>query len=137
MLIAGIPEDHVFVHVCYIAGHLSRMLPKFQYKKICKQREEWKVGNYYLLIHRHVIVHSISSIAQVWLKNFCKSHSWFHTSSPLIWREIGKSSRNATYVGGATQFWEFIYEYYGVESHLTKRELLSLKQDFVQVYRFL
>lgn len=43
MIIAGIPEDQVFSHICYMANHLSQMLPNFQFKKICKQREEWEV----------------------------------------------------------------------------------------------
>ncbi|XP_012264375.2 putative malate dehydrogenase 1B [Athalia rosae] len=39
---------------------------------------------------------------------------------------------NAVYMGGATQFWKFIHEYYGIRSELSQDELQALGQDFVQ-----
>ncbi|XP_043249721.1 putative malate dehydrogenase 1B [Colletes gigas] len=40
--IAGILEDHVFNHICFIAESLSTILPNFCFRKICKTSIEWK-----------------------------------------------------------------------------------------------
>ena len=60
-------------------------------------------------------------------------NNWSHTKSPLIWREYDISSDSPRYIGGATEFWEFIYEYYGVDLRLSKAELEALKLDVIFV----
>nr|XP_046479738.1 putative malate dehydrogenase 1B [Neodiprion pinetum] len=110
ILVAGVMEDQVFSHVCYVASHLSQTLPNFRFERICKQCEEW----------------------EPWLEKICKTRGWSHENSPLVWRKFGKSADNYAYIGDATQFWEFIREYYGIESQLSKDELNTLGQDCSQ-----
>lgn len=43
-VIAGILEDHVFNHICFVAENLATLLPNFNFKRICKSYKEWKVS---------------------------------------------------------------------------------------------
>ncbi|XP_023289804.1 putative malate dehydrogenase 1B [Orussus abietinus] len=106
-VVAGIPNDMAFGHVCYVASNLSDMLPNFYFERIFKKEDEWKP----------------------WLEEICNANNWSHMTSPLIWRENGICGGNRSYVGGVTQFWELIHEYYGIVSRLTRSQLEKLKLD--------
>ncbi|XP_051156781.1 putative malate dehydrogenase 1B [Leptopilina boulardi] len=106
-VVAGYSEDLALNHVCYVADNLSQILPNFSFIKICVDRSKWKE----------------------WLHEICKKNNWSHRKSPLIWREYNLSNDRQYYIGGATEFWEFVYEYYGVNSRLSKKELEALKKD--------
>ncbi|XP_046738325.1 putative malate dehydrogenase 1B [Diprion similis] len=116
ILVAGIVEDQVFSHVCYVANHLSQTLPNFKFKRICKQYEEWEV-------RIQTLQHSLYKIN----RKIC-----------LHIAVVGEDLQNTRLVTqkfttrDATQFWEFIREYYGIESQLSNNELNTLGQDCSQ-----
>lgn len=43
-LIGGYKKHAAFSHVCYIANHLSQMLPDFKYEAIAIEFDEWQVN---------------------------------------------------------------------------------------------
>lgn len=78
-------------------------------------------------------IFSIQLTFQSWLEETCKTYGWSHSKSPLIWREIGITGVNVTYIGGSYQFWKFLYKYYRIKSHLTEEDLNALQADFIFV----
>ncbi|XP_050587717.1 putative malate dehydrogenase 1B [Bombus affinis] len=108
-VIAGILEDCTFNHICFVAESLSTILPNFHYRSISKSSARW----------------------DCWLKETCDLHGWTHTKSPLIWREIGLSRSHVTYIGGSSQFWELLHNYYDISLYLSKEELDALQTDLL------
>ncbi|KAK9721110.1 hypothetical protein QE152_g21695 [Popillia japonica] len=111
-VIAGKPDCPSFVHVAYVCNYLKNNLPNFKYRKIQVQTREW----------------------QYWLSAINTEHDWHHTQSPIIWKEVARSGGRATLIGGISDFWEYCYDYYGLESILPKQDLLSLVEDNIQIF---
>ncbi|KAF7402822.1 hypothetical protein HZH66_005089 [Vespula vulgaris] len=113
IVIAGIPDDVYFCHICYIVENLAMILTNFKYKKIFKNALEWKP----------------------WLQKICHCWNWSHTKSPLIWKKVGLSENNVTYIGGVNQFWEFLHLHYNISDYITKDELEKLQLDYSLMYK--
>ncbi|XP_047348300.1 putative malate dehydrogenase 1B [Vespa velutina] len=108
IIIAGIPDDVYFCHICYIAENLAKILSNFKYNKIFKSALEWKS----------------------WLEKICYRWNWSHTKSPLIWKKVGLSKNNVTYIGGVNQFWEFLHLHYNISDYITEDDLKKLQLDY-------
>ncbi|KAK2586685.1 hypothetical protein KPH14_011727 [Odynerus spinipes] len=113
IVIAGIPEDVYFCHICYIVENLTIILKNFNYKKIFKNAVEWKP----------------------WLQKICDRWGWSHKNSPLIWRKVGLSKDNVTYIGNVNQFWEFLHICYDINSYITPQDLEKLQLDYFLMYK--
>ncbi|KAI4497521.1 hypothetical protein M0802_007291 [Mischocyttarus mexicanus] len=112
IIIAGIPEDVHFCHICYIVENLTMILQNFKYRKIFKSSIEWKP----------------------WLQKICYRWNWSHKKSPLIWRKVGLSKNNVTYIGSITQFWEFLQMRYNISTYITQDDLKRLQLDYSLMY---
>lgn len=106
-VICGKPDCPGFAHAVHVAQYLNKHLPMFEYQKIEKAPNEW--GPY--------------------VGNLNKRNRWFITESPLIWKEINMWGGKKYLIGGLSEFWEYVYCYYGLESTLPKVEILKLAED--------
>lgn len=59
-------------------------------------------------------------------------NSWYHFDPPLIWKELNQLGGKPHYVGGLSEFWEYIYDYYNLQSLLSKHELRKLTAESMQ-----
>ncbi|XP_050546123.1 uncharacterized protein LOC126908253 [Daktulosphaira vitifoliae] len=107
-LIAGIPNSVDFGHAKLVAEKLKNTLPFFSYKVVVKLKEEY----------------------QDWLNNFCLKQKWVISyENPFIWRRFGNITGPCTPIGGISNFFEILNEYYNVDtrikSHLKKQIALD------------
>ncbi|XP_077268482.1 LOW QUALITY PROTEIN: putative malate dehydrogenase 1B [Temnothorax americanus] len=111
IVIAGTMDNLSFHYACFIAMNLSRSLPNFHFKKICKDATEW----------------------EAWIRAVCKLHGWEHVKPPLIWKQCGISGTKVTYIGDVDKFRGLLLEYYNIRFDLTREELELLKTDLLRV----
>ncbi|VVC24896.1 Lactate dehydrogenase/glycoside hydrolase, family 4, C-terminal [Cinara cedri] len=98
--IAGVPSCVNFGHGKLVAEKLSRSLPNFSYKIIVKTEEKY----------------------QDWLRNFCHEQKWKIDRNPLTWKCISKRPNGACIlIGGIDEFFEYLTEYYNVDTRLSKQ----------------
>ncbi|GJQ68650.1 hypothetical protein Trydic_g17195 [Trypoxylus dichotomus] len=71
---------------------------------------------------------------EYWLTAINTENEWHHTQSPLIWKETARTGGRATLIGTISDFWEYCYDYYGLESILPKEDLESLVADNTQFF---
>lgn len=50
-------------------------------------------------------------------------NGWHFTSGPVIWKKLSETDQQKYLIGGLSEFWEYCYDYYGVESRLSKEDL--------------
>ncbi|XP_071571619.1 LOW QUALITY PROTEIN: putative malate dehydrogenase 1B [Temnothorax nylanderi] len=98
IVIAGTMDNLSFHYACFIAMNLSRSLPNFHFKKICKDATEW----------------------EAWIRAVCKLHGWEHVKPPLIWKQCGISGTKVTYIGDVDKFRGLLLEYYNIRFDLTR-----------------
>lgn len=58
---------------------------------------------------------------------------WYHTTSPLIWKELCYRGGKAYLIGGLSEFWEYCYDYYGLISKIPYEELCRLAAEHKEV----
>ncbi|CAG2063807.1 unnamed protein product [Timema podura] len=113
IVIAGVYDCQSFAHVDYVANHMSQTLPNFKIHRIVKSQEKW----------------------QVWLDKVCKKHNWSHHKSPLVWKEPAMRGGDAVYIGGASEFSEYCYEYYGFTCYFDKNQKQFFVEENIQHYQ--
>ncbi|XP_058792244.1 putative malate dehydrogenase 1B [Phymastichus coffea] len=115
-VVAGCTKSRDFNYACYITDNLSELLPNFSVHKIGILLTDW----------------------ETWLADKCQNHKWSHTSSPLIWREIGVCGGSCTYIGGLEEYKNFIQHYYGINPVLSTldEKVLDLNPSLV-IYKLL
>ncbi|KAG5877555.1 hypothetical protein JTB14_023328 [Gonioctena quinquepunctata] len=111
-VINGRPDCAHFNHAIHVARYLNSKLPDFQYKKIEKMPSEWTKYIYQLN----------------------QSNKWYITKSPLIWKEIYAWGGKKYLIGGLSEFWEYIYCYYGLESVIPKGDMAKLASDNLKFF---
>lgn len=60
-------------------------------------------------------------------------NGWHHTRGPIIWKEISMRGGKPYLIGGISEFWEYCYDFYGLESALPPSEVQKLVSDNLQV----
>lgn len=105
--VGGKPDCPKFVHVAYVCSYLKQHLPNFNFRKEQVESGEW----------------------EYWLSEINTRNDWHHIESPIIWKEVGRVGGKATLIGGISDFWEYCYDYYGLESVLPKEDLQNLVED--------
>ncbi|KAF5305482.1 hypothetical protein FQA39_LY01573 [Lamprigera yunnana] len=111
-VIAGKPTCPKFTHAVFIARYIEPQLPNFTARIIEKENAEWKP----------------------WLENMNSIYKWSHTSCPLIWKELSRTGGLPHYVGGLSEFWEYCYEYYDLQSVISPENLEKLHEDHLQYF---
>ncbi|KAG7308036.1 hypothetical protein JYU34_006676 [Plutella xylostella] len=112
-IIAGESQCQLFAQACLVADYLAQNLPNIRYDTIQKPILEWKP----------------------WLCKINMKNNWHHCSSPLIWKELLMKGSKPYYIGSATQFWDYCYSYYKLETFITcdkLRELIPNIEQFKQ-----
>ncbi|RZC41750.1 malate dehydrogenase 1B, partial [Asbolus verrucosus] len=64
-----------------------------------------------------------------WLDKINSANHWYHTTSPIVWREINRRGGKAYLIGGLGEFWEYCYDYYGFQSRISKQDLSRMITD--------
>ncbi|CAH1175693.1 unnamed protein product [Phaedon cochleariae] len=111
-VISGKPNCPHFMHAIHVAKYLSERLPNFIYQKVEKLATEWAKYVYKLN----------------------KENTWYITESPLIWKEINIWGGKKHLIGGLSEFWEYVYCYYGLESICPKTDLEKLAADNLKFF---
>lgn len=112
-VICGKVDCPGFAHAIYVAQYLSKNLPRFEFLKVEKSLKEWAL----------------------YVRSLNESNSWFISESPLIWKEIAMWGGKKYLLGGLSEFWEYVYCYYGLESLLPRNEVLKIAQDNLKFYQ--
>ncbi|KAL3277628.1 hypothetical protein HHI36_012969 [Cryptolaemus montrouzieri] len=111
-VIAGKANCPLFVHAIRIAHYLSDHLPEIDIKKQEFLDEEW---NKFLL-------------------EINQANSWYVTKSPLIWKEIAFAGGKPHLIGGLSEFWEYIDDYYGAKTFLNKQAVEQMCLENLEAY---
>lgn len=112
-VIAGKPDCKNFVQVLNVACYLQKNLPSFEYTKIELTDYEW--ADYLIKTNRE--------------------HQWHHGESPLIYKELYTyGSKKPNLIGGISEFWEYCYDYYGIEVALTEDEVEALRSHNLESF---
>lgn len=61
------------------------------------------------------------------------SNGWKMTASPVIWKKLSKTDTKKHLIGQLSEFWEYCYDYYGVESFLTTEDVQKLVAISIRV----
>lgn len=98
-----------FAHAVHVAQYLDEHLPRFEYKRIEKSSDEW----------------------EPYVNTLNKRNKWHVNDSPIIWKEISMRGGKKYLLGGLSEFWEYIYCYYGLESSIPRKDVVKLAADNV------
>lgn len=72
-------------------------------------------------------------IFQNWLNEVNHKYNWHHTKSPIIWKCLLSYGSKPHYIGGISEFWEYCYDYYALQSIISKEDLEALVADNLEV----
>ncbi|KAJ8921872.1 hypothetical protein NQ315_008505, partial [Exocentrus adspersus] len=111
-VIDGTPDCPNFGHAIIVAQYLSEHLPDFKYKKVEVKHSVWA---------EH-------------LMEMNEETKWSVVKSPIIWKEIHQWGGKKYLIGGLSEFWEYVYCYYGLESRIPKSELLKLAAENLKFF---
>lgn len=59
----------------------------------------------------------------------CKERGWSHTKSPVVWRELIDRGGKGLLIGGANEFQEYTYGYYGIKSPLKSTDMTKIAKE--------
>ncbi|XP_045765449.1 putative malate dehydrogenase 1B [Maniola jurtina] len=110
IVIAGESQCNLFAEICLVADHLSQNLPTFCYERIEKPVSEWKP----------------------WLFKINQKNKWHHIESPLVWKELLMTGSVPVYIGGASEFLEYVHSYYLFDAFLAPKRFDHLSDYFGQ-----
>ncbi|KAL4098011.1 hypothetical protein QTP88_022686 [Uroleucon formosanum] len=113
--IAGVPKCQDFGHAKLVAEKLRQNLPVFSYKIIVKTEEEYPD----------------------WMKKFCRKQKWRIDKNPLVWKRILNTNGSCQLIGGISEFFEHLIEYYNVDTRLEKRIKKKIALDNVERLPFM
>lgn len=68
-------------------------------------------------------------IFKKWLKETCSSREWSHNKSPLVWRELIDRGGKGVLIGGANEFQEYAFGYYGVQSTQVSDDMRKMAEE--------
>ncbi|VEN59347.1 unnamed protein product [Callosobruchus maculatus] len=111
-VINGEPHCPNYAHALVVAQYLSEKLPNFIYKKVEMNGLEW--AEY---------VHDLN-----------KQNRWYIARGPIVWKEINMWGGKKYLIGGLSEFWEYVYCYYGLESIIPRADLQKLASDNLKFY---
>ncbi|EFA05309.2 putative malate dehydrogenase 1B [Tribolium castaneum] len=94
-------------HALHVADYLTRNLPHFVYHSVIKTENEW----------------------MIYLDQLNSENNWHQTKSPVIWKEISRMGGKKYLIGGLGEFWEYLYDYYGFQSRMSKDDLKKIMAD--------
>ncbi|KAI5630996.1 hypothetical protein NE865_16293 [Phthorimaea operculella] len=109
-VIAGKTQCEDFAEVCLIADYLSQELPNFCYERIEKYILEWTQ----------------------WLRKTNIANNWHHIGSPIIWKELQMKGSKPFYIGGISQFLEYVHSYYNFDFFMGYEKFHGLIKNFGQ-----
>lgn len=112
-VICGKAECPGFAHAVHVAQYLDEHLPRFEYQRIEKSLDEW--GPY--------------------VNNLNKKNKWHVIDSPIIWKEISMRGGKKYLLGGLSEFWEYIYCYYGLESSIPRNDVVKMAADNLNFFK--
>ncbi|XP_052740754.1 putative malate dehydrogenase 1B [Bicyclus anynana] len=110
IVIAGESQCNLFAEISLVANYLSQNLPSFRYERIQKSVTEWKP----------------------WLFKINRKNKWHHIESPIVWKELLMSGSTPTYIGGASEFLEYVHSYYQFDAFLAPKRFDQLVDYFGQ-----
>ncbi|KAJ2952050.1 hypothetical protein O0L34_g4313 [Tuta absoluta] len=109
-IIAGKTQCGDFAEVCLIADYLSQKLPNFCYDLIEKYILDWPQ----------------------WLCKTNIANNWHHVGSPIIWKELQMKGSKPFYIGGISEFLEYVHSYYNFDLFLACDKYHGLIKNFGQ-----
>lgn len=56
-------------------------------------------------------------------------YKWNLTVSPIIYRQLIYRGGPPHLIGGISEFWQYCYDYYNIESLLSQSEIMQLVED--------
>lgn len=77
-------------------------------------------------------IYSVQTFWQDFLRDICEQNHWKHHTSPVVWREPVDFGGMKLLVGGANEFQEYVYAYYGVKSDMTSCAMVSIASDNIR-----
>lgn len=111
-VIAGRANCPLFVHAIQIANYLSEHLPDIIINKQEFYGEEWSE----------------------FLLDINSTNSWYIKKSPVIWKEVGFAGSKPHLIGGLSEFWEYIDDYYGTKTFLDRKAVAELCSQNMKAY---
>lgn len=112
-VIAGKANCPLFVHALQIANYLSDHLPDIVINKQEFLGEEW---NEFLI-------------------DINQNNGWYQTKSPVIWKEVGFAGSKPHLIGGLSEFWEYVDDYYGTKTFLDRTAISELCSQNLKTYK--
>ncbi|XP_063424072.1 putative malate dehydrogenase 1B [Mytilus trossulus] len=107
IVIAGKSECPYYARAELLGDKLARNLPNFQLHKIVQQPDDW----------------------EKWLKNTCNERGWQHMKSPIVWRELVDRGGKGVLIGGANEFQEYAFGYYGIQSDQVSNDMNLISKE--------
>ena len=131
-----------------LADYLAGRLQDFKVHKIVKTSQEWPVIydnfetgiflskldfffnflNHFVFFY-NIIISFIILCIQKWLNTVCQDRGWKHSRSPLVWREILDRGGKGMLIGGAEEFQEYVYGYYGIKSSMISDSMQKIATE--------
>lgn len=71
----------------------------------------------------------VSPTPQNWLKDECNQRKFKHSKSPIIWRELVDRGGKGILIGGADEFQEYAWGYYGIKSPQMTSDLMKVSNE--------
>ncbi|XP_044756680.1 putative malate dehydrogenase 1B [Coccinella septempunctata] len=112
-VIAGKANCPYFVHAIQIANYLSDHLPDIVINKREFLGEEWTE----------------------FLIDINQTNGWSITKSPVIWKEVGFAGSRPHLIGGLSEFWEYIDDYYGTKTFLERKAVAELCSQNLKAFK--
>jgi len=69
---------------------------------------------------------------QNWLAEVCASRGFQHQKSPIVWRELVDRGGKGMLIGGANEFQEYVYGYYGLKSSFTSKDMTKVSSENIK-----
>lgn len=111
IVVGGRSQCPLFAQACLVADYLQQNLPEFKYVRIEKTATEY----------------------MPWITKVNRKNNWHHFTSPIVWKEVYIDGSAPTYIGGATDFWEYCYSYYNFDKYLPKAKFEELFSNMTQL----
>ncbi|XP_013405510.1 putative malate dehydrogenase 1B [Lingula anatina] len=111
IVLAGAANCPYFARCELLADTLADNLEDFKLHKIVVQPDKW----------------------QNWLESTCKERGFMHSSSPLVWRELVDRGGKGVLIGGANDFQEYAYGYYGIKSDFVSDDMKKIGEENLKV----
>ncbi|KAK9881073.1 hypothetical protein WA026_014417 [Henosepilachna vigintioctopunctata] len=112
-VIAGKADCPLYTHAIQIAKFLCEKLPEMTIKKFQYLGDDW---------HKFLL-------------DINEANGWFITKSPVIWKEVAYVGSKPHLIGGLSEFWEYIDDYYGVRTFLDRDTVEELCLHNLKIFQ--